>query len=60
MTSISTVKDIFSVFWNSMHNKSETDDELIAKVEILHIVVEAYENGDFSKTDLQHALSHYD
>ncbi len=57
--SISTVKDMFSVFWNSVHSKGETDDEIIAKAEILHIAVEAYEQGDFSKADLQHVIAHY-
>ena len=58
-TTISTVKDMFSVFWNYVHKKGETDDELKAKTEILHIAVEAYEQDDFSKTDLQHAIAHF-
>lgn len=59
-TTLSTVKDFFSVFWNSPHLNFKIDDEIIAKAEILHIAVEAYENGDFAIDDLQKILQDYE
>ena len=59
-TSLSTVKDFLSVFWNSAHSKQKIDDDIIAKVEILNIAVEAYENGDFTIDDLQQILQDYE
>ncbi|MCK5587903.1 MAG: hypothetical protein KAI34_04170 [Candidatus Lokiarchaeota archaeon] len=55
-TTLSTVKDFLSVFWNSAHSNQKIDDETIAKVEILKIGIEAYENGDFAIDDLQQIL----
>jgi hypothetical protein len=57
-TSLSTIKDVFSIFWNYTYDKGETNDEIIAKAEILHIAVEAYESGDFSIVDLNTTVQH--
>jgi hypothetical protein len=59
-TTLSTVKDFFSVFWNSVHSNQKIDDEIIAKAEILNIAVEAHENGDFSIDDLRKILQDYE
>jgi hypothetical protein len=59
-TILSIVKDFFSVFWNAVALKQITDDELIAKAEILTIAVEAYENGDFSMDDVHQTLQKYE
>ena len=53
--SLSTVKDFFSVFWNSVEDKY-INDEIIAKTEILEIAVNSYENGYFVREDLQKIL----
>ena len=53
--SLSTVKDFFSVFWNSVEDK-QINDEIIAKTEILEIAVNSYENGYFLRDDLQKIL----
>ncbi|MFX1466011.1 MAG: hypothetical protein ACFFA5_06020 [Promethearchaeota archaeon] len=58
-TTLSTLKDFFSVYWNSAHSNKNIDDEIIAKAEILNIAVEAYENGDFGIDDLHKILSNY-
>ncbi len=54
--SLSTVKDFFSVFWNSVENKHDINDEVIAKTEILEIAVKSFEKGYFIKDDLQQIL----
>jgi hypothetical protein len=54
--SLSTVKDFFSVFWNSVHDKHDMNDETIAKTEILEIAVKSFENGYFVMDDLQKIL----
>jgi hypothetical protein len=54
--SLSTVKDFFSVFWNSVEDKHDMSDEIVAKTEILEIAVKSFENGYFIMDDLQKIL----
>jgi hypothetical protein len=54
--SLSTVKDFFTVFWNSVEDQHDINDEVIAKTEILEIAVNSFENGYFIKDDLQKIL----
>jgi hypothetical protein len=55
---LSAIKDCFSLYWNEIQEKGDTDEH-VAQVEILQIAVEAYENGHFSKEDLQTTFRHY-
>ncbi len=57
-TPLSAIKDCFSLYWNEVQEKGDTDEN-IAKVEILQIAVEAYENGHFSIEDLRETIVHY-
>ena len=57
-TPLSTIKDCFSLYWDSIYGKGEPENN-IAKVELLHIAVEAYESGHFSKEDLRKTIHHY-
>ena len=55
---LSAIKDCFSLYWNRVHEKGDSDEN-IAKAEILQIAVETYENGHFSKEDLRKTIHHY-
>ena len=55
---LSAIKDCFSLYWNSVGEKGDTEKN-IAKVELLHIAVEAYESRWFSKEDLRKTIHHY-
>ncbi|MFX1519008.1 MAG: hypothetical protein ACFFCD_03710 [Promethearchaeota archaeon] len=59
-STLSTVKDFFSVFWNSVKDKHDLNDEIIAKTEILEIAVESYENEFFSIDDLRTILQSHE
>jgi hypothetical protein len=58
-STLSIVKDFFSVFWNSVKDTQNINDEIIAKAEILEIAVESYENEFFSIDDLRTILQNY-
>ncbi len=55
---LSTIKDCFSLYWNNVDEQGNHENN-IAKVELLHIAVEAYESGWYSKEDLQKTFLHY-
>jgi hypothetical protein len=59
-STLSIVKDFFSVFWNSVKDTQDINDEIIAKAEILEIAVESYENEFFSMNDLRTILQNYE
>ncbi len=47
-SSFDVIKDYFNLFWEVAHT-SNMDKESIAKAESLHIALEAFEVGSFSK-----------
>ncbi len=48
-SSFDVVKDYFNLFWDAAHTSNELDKESIAKAESLHVALEAFEVGSFSK-----------
>ena len=58
--SLSIIQDCFSRYWCSVRNKGNSENEdIIAKVEILQIAVNAYGSGHFLKEDLWHIIHQY-
>lgn len=55
---LSVIKDCFCLYWNRVHEKGDTDEN-IAQAEILQVAVETYENGHFSEEDLRKTILHY-
>jgi hypothetical protein len=55
---LATIKDCFSLYWSSVDEQGNHENN-IAQVELLHIAVEAYESGWFSKEDLRETFVHY-
>ena len=54
-SSFDVVKDYFHLFWDTAHI-SDLDKESIAKAEALHIALEAFEVGSFSKKSFKEFL----
>ena len=48
-SSFDVIKDYFNIFWDAAHTSNELDKESIAKAESLHVALEAFEVGSFSK-----------
>ena len=57
-TPLSCMMECFSLYWNRVHEKGD-NAENIAKVEKLHIAVDAYESGYFSKKELCQFIHQY-
>lgn len=51
-SSFDVVKDYFNLFWDAAQTSNELDKESIAKAESLHVALEAFEVGSFSKKHL--------
>jgi hypothetical protein len=56
--SLPTIKDDLYLYWNSVDENGD-NAENIAKAEILHIAVEAYESESFSKMALIRIIHQY-
>ena len=55
------MQNCFYRFWDRVRNNGNNreDEDIIAKVEILHIAVDAYGSGHFLKEDLRHTIHQY-
>jgi hypothetical protein len=58
--SLSIIQNCFSRYWSRVRNNGDSENEdIIAKVEILQIAVDAYGSGKFLKEDLWHMIHQY-
>ncbi|MFX1519141.1 MAG: hypothetical protein ACFFCD_04400 [Promethearchaeota archaeon] len=54
--SLSIIQDCFSRYWKRVRNNGSENEDIIAKVEMLQIAVDAYGSGHFLKEDLWHVI----